>query len=120
MNSFPTREPLARPTPPLWGRQLDEGKSAPVVRFAQPQRVCSFPYHTLNWWELEAGDTETLTIHTTARVITIRGRRLAVIRDALDAGRLELVQQMTERASAAAPGETTIHSITVHPPPGAE
>lgn len=120
MNDFPTRELPPRPAMPAWGRVLDDGRTAAVVRFAVPGHTWSFPYHVLQWWELEAGDTETLSIHTGVRVVTLRGRKLAVIRDALETGRVELVQQMSDRAVAVHAGHTAVHSLTVQPPDGAE
>lgn len=116
MNPFPVREPAARPAPPPWGRLVDEGKASPVVRFALPQHTHSFPYHAFLHWELEAGEPETLTVHTSTARVTLRGRKLAVIRDGLETGRLELVQVVPERRAAANPAETVVHAITVTPP----
>lgn len=120
MSDFPTRELPTRPAAPAWGQLSDEGRTASVVRFAVPGRTWTFPYHVLQWWSLEAGDTETLSVHAGAQVITLRGRKLAAIRDALDSGRAELVQQMSDRSVAANAGDTVVHSLTVQPPAGAE
>jgi hypothetical protein len=100
-----------------WGRLSSEGRSAAVVRFILPDRTVSFPYHTLAYWEHSVGETETLSILAGSNLVTIRGRRLGVLRDGLDMTRLDQVRAQGERAALrAAPDETWIQSIDVSKP----
>jgi len=115
MNHFPTREPAPRPPTPRWGRLTEDGRVALVVRFVVPGRTFSFPYQAFIRWDLEAGEPETLTVHTSAVRVVVRGRKLAAIRDALDGHRLELLQTTTERPANAASAEPSIRTITLEP-----
>ncbi len=98
----------------IWGRLTDEGRSAVVLRLILADRTVSFPYHTLVRWELALGETETLVVQAGVTTITVRGRHLGVLRDGLDAARLEHVRAQGERAALrAAPAEPWIHGITL-------
>lgn len=99
-----------------WGQLSSEGRSAAVIRFILPDRTVSFPYHTLAYWEHSIGETETLSIVAGTRLVTIRGRRLGVLRDGLDSTRLDQVRAQGERAALrAAPHETWIQAISIAP-----
>ena len=115
MNHFPTRELIPPPPPLPWGRLLDEGKVAAVVRFVTPQQTASWPVHGLIRWTWTPGNTESLVVHASGAIITITGRKLEALRDALDSGRLQQVQVMSERAAAsgAAP---FVRGITIATP----
>lgn len=97
MSNFPTRELIPPPPPLPWGRLVDEGKLAAVVRFVTPQQTVSWPMHGLIRWIWTPGETESLVVHAAGATITVTGRKLDVVRDALDAGRLQQLQMMTER-----------------------
>lgn len=113
MSNFPPRELPPLPPPPPWGRLTDEGRHASVIRFVTSERTISWPCHALVRWEWTSGDNQTLQVHAAGGVVTITGKRLDVLRDALDAGRLERVQVMTERAAAANVADPFVREITV-------
>lgn len=112
MSIFPTRELIPPPPPLPWGRLVDEGKLAAVVRFVTPQQTVSLPVHGLIWWVWTPGGAESLVVHTSGATITITGRKLDAVRDALDSGRLQQVQVMTERGALAVTGPI-IRGITI-------
>lgn len=115
MSNFPPRELIPPPPPLPWGRLVDEGKVAPVVRFVTPQQTASWPVHGLIRWTWTPGETESLVIHASGAAITITGRKLDVLRDALDSGRLQQVQVMTERSGALGPAPF-VRGITIATP----
>ena len=104
------------PAPPAWGRLADEGRKVAVVRFVLPDRTISIPYGNLTRWELQTGDAQTLTLHTTGGRLTIRGRDLETLRDALDNARLESVRARGDRPAAPGRGEPWIRSIAPESP----
>lgn len=104
MSNFPTRELIPPPPPLPWGQLVDEGKLAAVVRFVTPQQTASWPVHGLIRWLWTPGEAELLVIHASGGTITITGRKLDAVRDALDSGRLQQVQVMTERGGGAGAG----------------
>jgi hypothetical protein len=109
----PLKKPLANAAT-TWGRLTDEGRSAVVLRAVLTDRTVSLPYHTLARWELSLGETETLIVHSGPLVVTVRGRRLGPLRDALDTARLEQVRAQGERAALhAVATEPWIQSITI-------
>jgi hypothetical protein len=112
MSKFPARELIPPPPPLPWGRLVDEGRLAAVVRFVTPQQTASWPVHGLIRWVWTSGETESLVIYASGATITITGRKLEPIRDALDSGRLQQVQVMTERGGATATGPF-IRGITI-------
>lgn len=112
MSHFPSRELSPLPPPPAWGRLSEEGRFATVVRFVTAEGTFSWPCHGLIRWEWKAGDLQCLIVHAAGAVVTITGRRLDVLRDALDAGRLECVQVMAERTFAIESGPH-VRGITV-------
>ena len=112
MSNFPIRELIPPPPPLPWGRLVDEGKLAAVVRFVTPQQTVSWPMHGLSRWSWTPGAPESLVIHVSGATITVSGQRLDVIRDALDSGRLQQVQVMTERGGSMAVGPF-VRGITI-------
>jgi len=97
-----------------WGRLSSEGRSAAVVRFVLRDRTVSFPYHTLIRWEYSIGETETLSIYAGTTLITLRGRRLGLLRDGLDTTRLDQVRAQGERAALrTASNETWVQGIVI-------
>jgi len=82
------KPPAPLPTAPTWGVVAVEAEAPSVLRLECADRTESLPYHTLMRWTHHLGADETLTIQTGSLVITVRGRELVPIREALDAGRL--------------------------------
>ena len=114
MSEFPTRELAPLPPPPPWGRLTDEGKLATIIRFVTAEGTFSWPCHGLIRWEWKSGESQSMIVHASGAVITVTGRRLDVLRDALDAGRLERVQVMSERVTGAET-EPQVRGITIAP-----
>lgn len=100
-------------TPLTWGKIADEGRTAIVLRLVLVDRTITFPYSAFFRWELAVDDTEILTIHAWPQAtVTVRGRNLAPLRDALDAARLEHIRAQGERAALrAGPAEPWIQGI---------
>lgn len=115
MSNFPTRELIPPPPPLPWGRLTDEGRLAAVVRFVTPQQTASWPVHGLIRWVWTPGEAESLVVHASGATITMIGRKLDVVRDALDSGRLQQVQVMTERTGPGGMGPF-IRGITIATP----
>lgn len=92
----PNRVPVSEPVAPSWGLVADAGENVTVVRFETPTGAHTFPYHTLTRWTLSSANDE-LRIHAGREVVTLRGRDLGVLRDALDEGRLKLVRPAPAR-----------------------
>ena len=113
MSHFPPRELPPLPPPPRWGRVTEEGRTASVIRFETKEGTFSWAWHTLSRWQWTEGDPQRLIIHVAGGLVTVSGRRLDVLRDALDAGRLERVQLMPERAGAITDAEPFIREITI-------
>ena len=112
MSNFPTRELIPPPPPLPWGRLVDEGKFATVIRFVTPQQTASWPVHGLTRWVWTPGESECLVVHAAGATITVTGRKLDVLRDALDAGRLQQVQVMTARMGSPEAGPF-VRGITI-------
>lgn len=106
----PTTEPAA----PAWGIVADAPENVAVVRFDTPSGSHSYPYHTLARWTLSPAADE-LRIHASREVITVRGRGLSALRDALDEGRLKLVRATPERYAGLRSGPA-VQSIEVNEP----
>ena len=109
--------PEADPSAPLprvrtWGVLTDDDETAQVVRFVVADRTVSFPFHAFKRWEFNQGSTDTLVIRVEEEIVTVQGRSLAVVRDALDAGALLVLRVKPGRAPSAPPDETTVTGIT--------
>lgn len=109
----------ADPLPPArsdWVRIAAKGEERPVVRFVVGDQTVSFPTHVFRRWELTSGETDTLRILADREVITVKGRSLDRIRDALDSGLLLEVRARSARIDAGAETVVTIISFTVEKP----
>jgi hypothetical protein len=96
-----------------WGRLAEKGETAQAVRFAVGDRTVSFPFHCLKRWEFIPGSPDALIIQADDETITVNGRLLGPIRDALDAGTLLVLRTRVGRFSGAAvPDETAVTGIT--------
>jgi len=109
--------PEAEPTAPMprvraWGVLTDDDETAQVVRFVVADRTVSFPFHAFKRWEFNPGTTDTLVIRVEEEIVTVQGRSLSVVRDALDAGALLVLRVKPGRAPSAPPDETTVTGIT--------
>lgn len=88
IHQHPARSPLVPASPPGWGEVTPEHASSPSVRFVLADRSVTFPTGMLQRWEHVAGNPETLVILAGGEEITIEGRHLGEIRQALDDTRL--------------------------------
>ncbi len=91
------KPPAPLPTAPAWGVVSGEEEAPSVLRLECADRTESLPYHTLTRWTLRSGADDVLTLYAGSLVVTVRGRELGAIRDALDAGRLALVRTSETR-----------------------
>jgi hypothetical protein len=82
------KPPVPLPAAPAWGVVATDDESPGVLRLECAERTESLPYHTLTRWTLKPGAEDVLTVHAGSLVVTVRGRELAPVRDALDTGRL--------------------------------
>jgi hypothetical protein len=87
-----------------WGRINPESASFDVVRFCQGagghQRTHSYPYRVISSWHWTAGETEELRIKASADLVTVRGRGLDRIVEALDRSTLEILREIPPEASS--------------------
>ncbi len=105
---LPSPEP-----PPAWGELAPVGQTALVLRLVLPDRVVSYPSSELRRWEQVAGTPEILTIHADQEAVVVEGTELALIRAALDLGRLcELRLTYPKRTSRPGP---QVRRITIEP-----
>lgn len=88
LKQLANKPPAPLPTAPTWGVVAAEDEAPSVLRLECADRTESLPYHTLTRWTHSPGVDETLTIQAGLLIITVRGRELVRIREALDAGRL--------------------------------
>lgn len=98
------------PTTPDWGSSTDYSTRPVALRFEVPERTVSYPYAALMRWEWKYSNPELLIITAVRSLITIRGHGLDVLREALDAGRL---QHVCEQGMKPVLGRTHVHSITI-------
>lgn len=99
----PDRPAVVPLSAPIWGVLADPGEPAGVVRFETADGVYSYPYHTLSRWVL-CRTADELMVQAGCDTITVRGRQLASVRDALDTGRLLVLRATKERYIADKPG----------------
>lgn len=79
-----------------WGRINLTSAGFDVVRFCQrpdglPEQTHSYPYRVLSSWHWTDGAPEELRIEASADQVTVRGRGLERIVEALDQGTLEIL-----------------------------
>lgn len=109
----PEREALPPLNGPGWGRLAEKGTTAAVVSFVIGENSVSYPAHGLKRWELSPGPPEMLKIEAGEEVVTVSGRGLHVIRDALDAGLLVSLRVRTGRFAPVSTGETVVLEINI-------
>jgi hypothetical protein len=96
----PSKEPLTPPAEPPWGKAEPEGKTANVVQFVLADRTVSFPVKAIKRWELVGGDPERLLITIEKELVSVEGKALGLLRDALNESRLQIVRINGARPSA--------------------
>ena len=83
-----------------WGRIGSASEPPEVVRFCQGtsarnQKTHSYPYRVLTAWHWQDGEErEELRIEAANDLITVHGKRLDRIVDALDTGTLEVLSEI--------------------------
>ena len=106
-------DPLMPPPVPPWGKIEPEGKTTEVVRFVLADRTVSFRLSEVKRWEHVAGNPETLVLKAGKEAVTIEGKELVTIREALDKARLVEVRINANRPSLQ-PGPV-VRAITIEP-----
>lgn len=114
IKQHPDKAPVLPPTPPAWGLLAAKGDAAAAVRFVTGSGSVSFPYHTLSRWELSTGATDRLVVRAGREQVTLTGRSLATLRDALDEGILLQVRVSPARYAEVRSG-IMVTSIAIEP-----
>jgi hypothetical protein len=102
------KQPAARPAAPAWGRVAKDGETARTLCLSVGERSVSYPADAIARWELSPGKPESLVIMAGHETVTLLGRKLVTIRDALNAGRLLEVKQQDDNS---AENETAVSEI---------
>ena len=103
MSLKPQSDKVPRPSAisPAWGELADAGHPVTAVVFECADATYSYPYHILSRWVLTHGSTDTLCVQAGDDEVTIQGRCLKSISDALGSTRLRVLRASTERYSEA-------------------
>lgn len=98
-----------------WGSIAPSNQVVGAIRFRKiGEESYSYPYHVIIRWHWKDGETEELEIKAAGDVITILGRGLEKLVDALDNGRLQQVfEQGSERRMEDNIKKVQIYSITI-------
>jgi hypothetical protein len=99
MNLKPQVAKVSIPLPvsPVWGDVADSGQPVTAVVFECTEAAYSYPYHTLSRWVLTPGTSETLRVQAGEDEVTIQGRNLKSISDALASARLRTLRAICTR-----------------------
>lgn len=99
MSLKPQSDKIPQPLPssPTWGELADTDQPVSVVVFECAATMYSYPYHTLSRWVLTVAPTATLRIRAGGDEVTIHGRNLKSISDALNSSRLKVIRETTGR-----------------------
>lgn len=89
--------PMPLPVSPVWGELADAGQTVSVVVFVCADAAYTYPYHTLSRWVWAPGATDTLRVQAGEDEVTIHGRNLHAIGDALGSARLRVLRATNER-----------------------
>jgi hypothetical protein len=116
----PSESPSAKPdkwTGP-WGRINPGSPSFDVVRFCQGtihanQKTHSYPYRVISSWHWRDGEMEELKIEASADLVTVMGRGLDHIVEALDRGILEILCEVPGNISQAEESPIWVKAITI-------
>jgi len=102
-----------------WGRINPTPTGLEVVRFCQrpdgsSERTHSYPYRVLSSWHwIENSLEEELKIEAGADLVTVRGRGLIRIVDALDTGTLEVLSEVPGEIAAYEESPIWVTAISV-------
>lgn len=113
INSHPGKDPLAPPAPRAWGVVAAERQTASALRLVLADRSVSYPVNELKRWEHVAGNPETITILAGREVVTIEGRNLVEVRQALDDARLRELRSASAKATVRSGPQ--VNRITIEP-----
>jgi len=91
--------PILAPVAPVWGELADPGQPVTAVVFECGDTTYTYPYHTLSRWILTRGTTDILRVQTGEDEVTIHGRNLFFISQALGHARLLVLRTAQERYS---------------------
>ncbi|WP_043581915.1 hypothetical protein [Geminisphaera colitermitum] len=111
---LPGKEPVVKLPTPAWGRVAKDGDLSRAVCFvtATGGHTVSFPVSALSRWEFSPGNPDSLVIAAGKETVTVLGRKLTVVRDALNAGRLlEVKIKPAAGDCETAENETTVSEI---------
>ncbi|EIP99252.1 hypothetical protein OpiT1DRAFT_03765 [Opitutaceae bacterium TAV1] len=73
---------------PTWVRLAKDGEAARSLCFCLEKRSVSWPADALARWEFSPGNPDPLVITAGQETVTVLGRKLVTLRDALNSGRL--------------------------------
>lgn len=112
IKSIPGKEPVVKSPVTAWGRMTREDELARAIcfSFSTGGRTVSFPVAAIARWEFSPGNPDSLVLKASQETITILGRKLATLRDALNAGRL-LEVTVAKPGDCAEKNETTVSEI---------
>lgn len=97
-----------------WGRINPGSPSFDVLRFSQREnRTHSYPYRVLSSWHWTDGPVEELRIEAGADLVTIRGRGLDRIVEALDRGVLAILREIPGEAPAKEDAHIWVSTIVI-------
>lgn len=96
----PNRPAAAETPAPAWGILAAPGEPVGTIRFETRDGSHTFPYHALACWVLRLGTPEILEVTAGEHVVHVRGRGLAAVRDAMEAGRLRALSPSNPRYSS--------------------
>jgi hypothetical protein len=106
-------DPFAGP----WGRVNSDAFGAQTVRFQKTDKwapkTYSYPYRSFSRWEFRKSySSDEIIIYAATDTITITGKNLERLAEALDQGKLELVREMGSESSVS-DSPITVSSISV-------
>jgi len=101
-----------------WGRINPGAPSFDVVRFCKgpihiAQKTHSYPYRVISSWHWIEGELEELKIEAGADLITVTGRGLDCIVEALDRGTLEILCEVPGDISQMEESPIWVTAITI-------
>lgn len=98
-----------------WGSISPTPRSVEAVQFRKMENgkeieIVAYPYRLLTRWSLKPGRPERMEIEVASETVTIAGRGLERLMEALNEGQLQCVREQGERDLA---GELQVYSIVV-------
>ena len=114
-----TKDELSGP----WGRINPEPQSVVVLRLCKKtstsfEETHSYPYRGLSCWHWRGGrDGEELEIEAGSDLVTVKGRGLDRIVDALEKGSLEKLCEIRNESASSEESLIWVSNITIENPP---